>query len=107
MPPKSTLRKRIRNNFYTSENDNNGQWHSLCGTVRKQLGSGYANLVSLVQTKYPVEFKKDKELDEAVRQDGQSQSSFATSENSTLPIDRKYPTSMILKLLVFMVGLAL
>ena len=89
MPPKSALGKRIRNNFYTSENDENRKWRCLCGTVRKQLDSGCANLVSHVQAKHPVEFEKVKELDVAARRDEQSQSSFATSEISALPIDRK------------------
>ncbi len=49
--------KDIRDAFLKPSDKKGGVWERTCGTLRKQSGSSYANLVSHVKQEYPRDFK--------------------------------------------------
>lgn len=78
MPPpkgKSTLGKRVRESFYSEQDVETGTWRCVCGTTRKQSGTGYSNLISHAQNKHPEEFQRIRNIDEAYRNGEQSETS--------------------------------
>ena len=55
---KSTIGKRVRKTFFTQDPDDDTIWRCICGTARKQAGSGYANLISHAQSKHADQFSQ-------------------------------------------------
>ena len=92
-PPKgkSTLGRRIRESFYEKHESEPETWVCICGTTRKQSGTGYSNLISHIQNKNPEEFQRIREIDDAHRNgiySETSKTSFQTGK-SFLDIEGK------------------
>eukprot|EP00171_Calliarthron_tuberculosum_P005611 IDg5611t1 len=62
---KSTLGKRVRDAFFTRDLEDENMWHCICKTKRKQSGSGYANLISHVQTRHAEQLRNLRDVVES------------------------------------------
>ena len=56
--PISSRGKRVRDAFYTQEDPDGNKWLCRCGTIRKQGGPRYKNLVQHIQSQHPEEYQK-------------------------------------------------
>ncbi len=83
MHRKSILGKSERESYFISTDEES----CLCGTTRKQTGSGYANFFSNVQSKHPTEFKRVQKPEEAERKSGPSEASLACSDTASLTFE--------------------
>lgn len=62
----SAIRKRVMLIFFSEVANEDSLWECSCGTRRKKSGSGYANLISHVESKHPDELKQLKETEQSL-----------------------------------------